>query len=521
MILTTYDDWLRWSRTYSVLPFIKKFTLPEDRLLSWKIAWEQASQEAFVLESGKGGRYTFLGLQSSSSIQGTLEYADITYADGRKERLEGKPLELVKQWMEPYRSPFVEGAPKWTGGCIGYWGYDVIRTIEKLPSQAKADLQVPDYAFLRVDQLWIIDHLEQELYCAVHTVIGEDGPSLTEDSIRTSFLIAERMAEQMKEQWDRIAGIQSDAAAQRERQERQESIQQDQLQVDVEAIQDIVPDFRKEEYIAAVRRIQDYISAGDVFQVNLSVRQHKELHETPEEIYEWLRLVNPSPYMGMLRFGDVHLVSGSPELLVQVEKGVVRTRPIAGTRPRGSNAEEDQRLANELIHHEKERAEHIMLVDLERNDLGRISTFGTVRVKDFMVIEYYSHVMHIVSEIEGELAPGKDAFDVIAATFPGGTITGAPKIRTMQIIEELEPVRRGPYTGSIGWIDYNGDMEFNIVIRTLVTKDGIGYVQAGAGIVIDSVPEKEYIESINKAKAMWKAIQYSELKSCTSGGIKP
>jgi para-aminobenzoate synthetase component 1 len=210
--------------------------------------------------------------------------------------------------------------------------------------------------------------------------------------------------------------------------------------------------------------------------------------------------------MGFLNFGDFQLVSASPELLVQLEGRTVRTRPIAGTRPRGADAEEDRLLAQELIGHEKERAEHIMLVDLERNDLGKISRYGTVRVDELMAIEYYSHVMHIVSEVRGELAEGKDAFDVIAAAFPGGTITGAPKIRTMEIIEELEPTCRGPYTGSFGWIDYNGNMEFNIIIRTLVVTGGQGYVQAGAGIVIDSVPEKEYTESLNKAKALWKAV---------------
>jgi para-aminobenzoate synthetase component 1 len=214
--------------------------------------------------------------------------------------------------------------------------------------------------------------------------------------------------------------------------------------------------------------------------------------------------------MGLLRFSDFALVSGSPELLVALENGILRTRPIAGTRPRGQNEDDDLKLAAELINNEKERAEHVMLVDLERNDLGRISKYGTVRVDDFMVIERYSHVMHIVSEVVGELAEGKDAFDVIAATFPGGTITGAPKIRTMEIIEELEPVRRGPYTGSMGWIDYNGNMEFNIIIRTLVAAQGIGHVQAGAGIVIDSVPEREFVESLNKAKALWKAIEVSE-----------
>ncbi|MDQ1910921.1 anthranilate synthase component I family protein [Paenibacillus sp. GD4] len=518
MILTTYEDWLRWSRTYSVLPLVIKHSLPQDRLISWQRAWEEASTESFVLESGKGGRYTFLGLKASSVIRGTDRRAAISDSDGTLSMADGKPLDLVKEWMAPYRSPRVEGAPKWIGGCIGFWGYDVIRTIEKLPSQAKADLPVPDYAFLRVDELWVLDHQENQLYCAVHHANQpETGPD--EERLRGQYELALQQAQRMKELWDRLAGIQSDRAAQEAYQDKLESVAKDRMQIDVESIPGIVPDFTKESYMAAVRRIQEYIGAGDVFQVNLSVRQHKKLSQSPEEIYEWLRVVNPSPYMGLLRFGDFHLVSGSPELLVQLERGKVRTRPIAGTRPRGRNEEEDRELANELILHEKERAEHIMLVDLERNDLGRISNYGTVRVKDFMVIEYYSHVMHIVSEVEGELAPGKDAYDVIAATFPGGTITGAPKIRTMQIIEELEPVRRGPYTGSIGWIDYNGDMEFNIVIRTLVAAGDTGYVQAGAGIVIDSVPEREYIESINKAKAMWKAIQYSELHSCATGGM--
>jgi para-aminobenzoate synthetase component 1 len=273
---------------------------------------------------------------------------------------------------------------------------------------------------------------------------------------------------------------------------------------------DTIKVFSKEAYMEAVRQVQRYISQGDVFQVNLSVRQDRKLQTSPEHIYECLRLINPSPYMGLIRFPELSLVSGSPELLVRLVDGVLETRPIAGTRPRGGSAAEDMRLADELIGNEKERAEHVMLVDLLRNDLGRISRYGTVKVDEFMVIEYYSHVMHIVSNVRGQLAEGKHTFDAIAATFPGGTITGAPKVRTMEIIDELEPVRRGPYTGSIGWIDYNGNMELNIIIRTMVVQDGIGQFQAGAGIVIDSVPELEYTESLNKAKALWKAIQFSE-----------
>jgi para-aminobenzoate synthetase component 1 len=507
--ITTYEQWQQWAQHYNTLPFVQSFPLESDRLISWEHAWEEALPGSFVLESGKGGRYTFLGLEPVSEIRGKGLEATITEGStglNAKRHVHGLPLELVKQWMEPYRSPMIEQMPKFLGGCIGFWGYDVVRTIERLPETAADELSIPDYAFVRLDKLWIIDHQEQRLYCAAHSMIegGENVP------LEQQYRLAQAVTQEMKSQWDRIAEVNRSSHYKERHEMMLKRAAADHLQIDVESIAGIHADFSKLDYIEAVKKIQAYIGAGDVFQVNLSVRQHKRLEQSPEQIYEWLRIVNPSPYMGMLRFADFQLVSGSPELLVQLEDGVVRARPIAGTRPRGRNAEEDRRLADELIHHEKERAEHIMLLDLERNDLGRISTYGTVKVKDFMVIEYYSHVMHIVSQVEGQLAPGKQAYDVIGAAFPGGTITGAPKIRTMEIIEELEPVRRGPYTGSIGWIDYNGNMEFNIIIRTLVVADGIGYVQAGAGIVIDSVPEKEYMESLNKAKALWKAIQYNE-----------
>jgi para-aminobenzoate synthetase component 1 len=268
--------------------------------------------------------------------------------------------------------------------------------------------------------------------------------------------------------------------------------------------------FAKDQFEQAVRRVQEYIAQGDVFQVNLSVRQSKPIHVEADEVYDVLRRLNPSPYMGYLHFPEFQLVSGSPELLVKVKGGEVSTRPIAGTRPRGKNDAEDEALARELIENEKERAEHVMLVDLERNDLGRVCRYGTVEVSEWMVVEKYSHVMHIVSHVKGMLADGKDAFDAVAAAFPGGTITGAPKVRTMEIIEELEPVKRGVYTGSIGWFGFNGEVEVNIAIRTMVVKDGIAHVQAGAGIVIDSQPEAEYYESLKKAEALWKALELSE-----------
>ena len=266
----------------------------------------------------------------------------------------------------------------------------------------------------------------------------------------------------------------------------------------------------EQQFIAAVEKVQQYIAQGDVFQVNLSVRQSKPIEVEAIDVYEQLRLVNPSPYMAYLHTPDFQFVSGSPELLVKKKGTEVSTRPIAGTRSRGKDEDEDLKLANELIDNEKERAEHVMLVDLERNDLGRVCSYGTVEVNEFMVIEKYSHVMHIVSNVRGELADNMTSFDVTDAVFPGGTITGAPKIRTMEIIEELEPVQRGVYTGSIGWIDFTGDMELNIVIRTMVVKDGKAHVQAGAGIVIDSNPMNEYKESLKKAAALWKAKDLAE-----------
>lgn len=508
MITTKLKDWYGWAESYTMLPYVIKLVLAEDRVRTWATAWELASPTSFVLESGKGGRYTYFGLQPLSIIRGIGHDAEITEADGTERRaFHSAPLQAVKEWMAPYRAPKVAGLPKFLGGCVGFWGYDVIRSIEKLPSKAKQDLSIPDYSFALYDQVWVVDHLEKCLYVAVHTLI-HPSEARHKTGLQRKYEEARNKAEEMLRQWHQIRAVH----------ERESSYVQaphldndrERLHIDVESIQGIQPAFDKQDFINAVIRIQDYISQGDVFQVNLSVRQSRKLETPPEEIYEALRSVNPSPYMGLLRFNDWSLVSGSPELLVELENNILRTRPIAGTRPRGKDDQDDLRLANELIHNEKERAEHVMLVDLERNDLGRISKYGSVRVKDFMVIEKYSHVMHIVSEVIGELAPGKDVYDVIAATFPGGTITGAPKIRTMEIIEELEPVRRGPYTGSLGWIDYNGNMEFNIIIRTLVAAQGIGHVQAGAGIVIDSVPEREYVESLNKAKAMWKAIEYSE-----------
>ncbi|MBJ6361249.1 anthranilate synthase component I family protein [Paenibacillus sp. GCM10012307] len=512
MICTSYEQWKQWqAENYTALPLLYKqpLELSRDKVDSWSKAWSFAHPYAIVLESGKDGRYTYIGLRPTEILKGKGEHAELQGMDsGARQELSGKPLEVVRAWMEPYRAPRLAEGPKWVGGCAGLWSYDVARTIERLPQLAEDDLDWPDYLFMRLDELWIIDHKTREIYCAIHSFVGD---AVAEEGLRETYHKALGQAQEMANIWRKLTEEDQTREAVSKRERQQELIAADRdLSIDVESIPSRTSPFSKEAFMDAVRTIQRYIAQGDVFQVNLSLRQSLESDLSPEELYEWLRLFNPSPYMGFLRTPEFQLVSASPELLVESRAGRLVARPIAGTRRRGRTEEEDRLLAEELISNEKERAEHIMLVDLDRNDLGRISEYGTVQVKELMVIEQYSHVMHLVSQVEGQLKAGKDAYDVIAAKFPGGTITGAPKIRTMQIIEEVEPVRRGPYTGSLGWIDYNGDMEFNIIIRTMAVKNGQIHIQAGAGIVIDSDPEREYYESLNKAKALWKAIQYSE-----------
>lgn len=515
-MITAWEQWAQWhaEEKYTTLPLVKELTFPMGEngfIPSWEEVWQAASPYAFVLESGKDGRYTYLGLQPDGVIHGHGQVAESIEFHSTQERdrtsWQGNPLEVVRQWMSAYRGPRLEGGPKWLGGCAGFWGYDIARTIERLPELASADLGLPDYVFLRMNELWIIDHVKSAVYSVVHCRLSDH---MSEEELRSLYHQAVKRTGEMTDDWLGWFGAEAQKQASAERKRRLELMKQDAMHMDVSAMDGIESPFSKEAYMDAVRSIQRYIGQGDVFQVNLSLRQSRKVETSSDELYEWLRLVNPSPYMGYLRCPEFQLVSGSPELLVELSDRRLTARPIAGTRRRGRTEEEDSRFAEELRTNEKERAEHIMLVDLERNDLGRISAYGTIQVKELMVIERYSHVMHLVSQVEGQLADDKDAYDVIAAKFPGGTITGAPKIRTMEIIEELEPVRRGPYTGSLGWIDYNGDMEFNIIIRTMAVQDGTVHIQAGAGIVIDSDPEREYRESLSKAKALWKAIQYSE-----------
>ncbi len=541
-VCISLQQWEQWSREgYTHLPYLLRIPLHEQLLpASWEVLWGEQFPHSVLLENGKGGRYTYLGLQPSGILSGDLEQAEeqelsvdwtgevaslsspqssaesafqqTELADeirGMKQH-HGKPLDVLRQWMSSYRAPRVEAAPPFIGGCAGFLSYDIARSLERLPNRLPNELGLPEYVWLRFDQLWVIDHLEKELYCCVHLPVATVNTDTQADEAVTCsahYELATALAEQMAQQWQQWLTTVSKADTQ-----RRELLHQHPAALADSRTEGygFTTGFEQQAFQQAVQSVQRYIGQGDVFQVNLSLRSERAIEGTPESIYEWLRLTNPSPYMGLLRLPGFQLVSASPELLVSVRDGAVAARPIAGTRRRGTTEQEDLAMEQELLQTEKERAEHIMLVDLQRNDLGRIARYGSVRVPELMTIERYSHVMHLVSGVEAELAEDKDVYDVIAATFPGGTITGAPKIRTMEIIEELEQTRRGAYTGSMGWIDYSGNMELNIIIRTLTVKDNIAYMQAGAGIVIDSDPYREYRECFNKSRALARAVMLSE-----------
>ena len=441
----------------------------------------QNEQRYSFLESGRGGHYSVAALSPFATARSVEAGLQVEWQDGKTEVQQGEALAQLESLVAQYLVKKDETLPVFQGGAIGFISYDYVRTIELLPTVAEDDLRVPDI-FFYLYEVW-----------AVHDV-------KTDTVTLMKLASSELDLSAWRNQWEQAA--QAGLATRVFGAEQAVEVKPADEQVQVS--------FDGKDFERAVEKIQSYIGAGDVFQVNLSVRQAKELKATPLMMYEAVRSFNPSPYMAFIAHDDFAVVSGSPELLVKKDGKELSTRPIAGTRPRGKSDAEDLALANELIEHEKERAEHVMLVDLERNDLGKVSTYGTVEVDEFMVIERYSHVMHIVSNVRGELADGVTNTEVIRAMFPGGTITGAPKIRTMEIIEELEPVRRGLYTGSIGWLGYTGDLELNIVIRTAFIQDGMAYIQAGAGIVIDSIPVNEYTESLNKAKAMWQAKAMAE-----------
>lgn len=453
-------------------------------------------QPSFLLESGKGSaggsRYSYLGSSPFSVLTGRHGQAASRTHDGCECSSEDSLRNLCRLFASPRVEP-PPGLPHFFGGAVGYLSYDLVREYEMLPSIAKDDLLLPHLQFGLYDIVTTVDHQTdrvQIIFCPpVERFLGEPREKLYHEGL-------DRLAE-----WE--------ARLNRKPPPLTALPSLDQIAFH--------PDQTRDAYFQRVRRCQEYIAAGDIYQANLSHRFILEPLSTydddvdrqpyEQELYRRLQAINPSPFSGLVHFDEVTLISASPERLIRLHDSRADTRPIAGTRPRGVDAHDDQRLIDELLANEKERAEHLMLVDLERNDLGRVCRYGTVQVDEFMGIEQYSHVNHIVSNISGALKPDTTPLDLIQALFPGGTITGVPKIRCMEIIEELEPVRRGPYTGSFGYISWNGDLDLNIVIRTLIWCGGRGYLQVGAGIVADSEPAKEYEETLQKARAFFSALR--------------
>ena len=475
-----------------------------------RAAWPE--RECFLLESVEGGeqvgRYTFIGLAPFKRI--VARGRDIVITEGKKvTEVEDDIFAVLRRALSGHKAARLPGLPPFTAGAVGFLSYDAVRQIERLPSLAKDELGVPDACLLFFDEVLAFDHVRKEIWLVV-----------TADVTRGK--AAANPAQAYDKAIQRLDALEKRLAQPLPKGIEKKGRDHGKLKVNYRT--------SKKEFLAAVKRTKEYIAAGDIFQAVLSQRFDVKPEADSFQVYRALRTVNPSPYMYFLRFspdgplgGDpekskglfkrskahqvIELAGSSPELLVRVHQGKVEYRPIAGTRPRGANEKEDQALADEMLADQKERAEHVMLVDLGRNDVGRVSQFGSVKVDRLMFVERYSHVMHIVSTIEGRLKPELTAVEALRACFPAGTLSGAPKVRAMEIIEELEPSRRGTYGGAVLYADFSGNLDSCIAIRSMLAIGGEGHVQAGAGIVADSVPELEYQESINKAQAVIRAIQ--------------
>ncbi len=510
MLRPDYKDFLPLAGEATLVPVVKSVSADLLTPVSAFLSIAAGETNAFLLESVEGGekvgRYTFLGARpymrlvarsSEMTIERDAPLARTARGASRRrwrrhtvrDRFCGDVFQVVRGLLRQHRPAQISGLPPFTAGAVGYLGYDAVRRLEKLPAHARDDLRLPDCVLMFFDRLLAFDHVRHQIHIIAAADVSREPPRAAYDRALADIAVIERRL---------TAGLR--------RHQLEPSRSQGRLRMHALT--------GRQQYMESVRRAKKYIAAGDVFQVVLSQRADFVPAADPFDVYRALRTVNPSPYMYFLRLGDMdkgtaplHVLGSSPEMLVRVTGRKLDYRPIAGTRPRGATEAEDQRLEQELRHDEKECAEHVMLVDLGRNDIGRVSEYGSVCVRDLMYVERYSHVMHLVSAIEGRLRPDLDALDAFAACFPAGTLTGAPKVRAMEIIEELEPVRRGVYGGSVFYADFAGNLDSCIAIRTMVMKGKRAYVQAGAGIVADSDPAREYEECVNKAGAVLRAAE--------------
>ena len=487
MIRPDYKEFSRLAREATLVPVVKSVTADLLTPVSAFLAISRDEQDAFLLESIERGeqigRYTFLGARPYMQLR--ARGAEVVVERGKKrEQRQGNVFQIAKELLQQHKPALVPGMPPFTSGAVGFCSYDIVRQLENIGDRANDDLQLPDCVLMFFDRLLAFDHLRHQIHIIAAADVSIESPRKAYDRAAADIAVLEKKL---------AAGLRPG--------EWQKSVAKARGKLTLKAVT------ARKEFEQSVKAAKEYIAAGDIFQVVISQRLDFTPQVPPFDIYRSLRTVNPSPYMYFLKMGDTHVLGSSPEMLVRVTGRKLEYRPIAGTHPRGKDDAEDQRLQEKMLSDEKERAEHVMLVDLGRNDLGRVSEYGSVKVKELMYVERYSHVMHIVSALEGRLRPELHALDALAACFPAGTLSGAPKVRAMQIIEELEPTRRAIYGGSVLYADFAGNLDSCIAIRTMLMKGKKAYLQAGAGIVADSDPASEYQESLNKAQAVVRAVE--------------
>ena len=493
MLRPDYKEFSRLAKDSTLIPVVKSVMADLLTPVSAFLAVSRGEENAFLLESVERGeqigRYTFLGARPYMQLRSVG--GEVTVTRGKKSaQPDGNAFQVAKTLLTEHQPASVPGLPPFTGGAVGFCAYDIVRQLENIGDSTEDDLHLPDCVLMFFDRLLAFDHLRHQIHIIASADVSNESPRKAFDRA-----VAD------------IAGLEKKLTAGLKPAEWQKSRRKPSGKLKVR------PKVTREQFENSVRRSKEYIAAGDIFQVVPSQRLDFTPEVPPFDIYRHLRAVNPSPYMYFLKMGDTHVLGSSPEMLVRVTGRKLEYRPIAGTHPRGKDEADDTRLQEKMLSDEKERAEHVMLVDLGRNDLGRVSEYGSVKVKDLMYVEKYSHVMHIVSALEGKLRPELHALDALAACFPAGTLSGAPKVRAMQIIEELEPTRRGVYGGSVLYADFAGNLDSCIAIRTLLMKGKKAYLQVGAGVVADSDPATEYEETMNKAQAVLRAVEAARRNS--------
>ena len=496
MIQPDFKTFCKLARQGNLVPVYDTYTADTITPVSAYLRLAHDARYACLLESVEGGekiaRYTFLGVKPAEVFR-YLNGACVLESESRTSWVQSNPLDYLRNRVERYRPVRVPGLPPLVAGAIGYFAYDMVRLMERIPDTARDDVGMDDAVMMFFLGLVVFDHVRHRVWIVRNVYTDGDG------SLRTKYNQAVREIKTTRRRLDEP--LASEHPPKRKPHELK-----------------IKSNFTHARFLRSVRKAKEYIRAGDIFQVALSQRFSAQTDADPFEIYRALRVVNPSPYMYFLKLGDISVVGSSPEMLLKVQDRDASYRPIAGTRPRGRDEAEDLQFEADLAADPKEQAEHIMLVDLGRNDLGRVSEYGSVFVEKLMTVERYSHVMHLVSSLRGRLREDVDCFEALAACFPGGTLSGAPKVRAMEIIDELEPTRRGIYAGAILYLDFSGNLDSCIAIRTMVVKKGMAYVQAGAGLVADSVPETEYRETVNKARALLTALEFAHSGLDPAGG---